>query len=142
MIFVYHHCFAFSYNHFVFRLFYFVYTFYELNTSPFFLYLTSPLLILFIIYFYYFLPLFIFTCKRKSNLKNILYSVFTEKNLPRIHVYAFSTAEDPILDIVERSSFFSISFCFIFTFYSYFYLFIFYYLMFIFYFFFFSCHIK
>lgn len=29
-------------------------------------------------------------------------SVFTPDNLPRIHVYAFSTAEDPILDIVER----------------------------------------
>lgn len=30
------------------------------------------------------------------------HSVFTSLNLPRIHVYAFSTAEDPILDIVQR----------------------------------------
>ena len=28
--------------------------------------------------------------------------MFSVNNLPRVHVYAFSTAEDPILDIVER----------------------------------------
>ena len=31
-------------------------------------------------------------------------SVFSSENLPRIHVYAFSTSEDPIGDIVDRSA--------------------------------------
>ena len=33
---------------------------------------------------------------------SLKYSVFSVNNLPRVHVYAFSTAEVPILDIVER----------------------------------------
>lgn len=45
---------------------------------------------------------FLYTKQSIVHLLLYIYSVFTDSNLPRVHVYAFSTADDPILDIVER----------------------------------------